>query len=258
MELILLCLTALVLGLRHGLDFDHIAAMLDMAGTTVTESNAEPKHFRFRELLRTMKLPALYIFGHGLMTVILGVAALMFGAALPDWIDTLMERVVGITLLLLSLYLMFSLVQFVRNGQDLKLKSRWMMVFEWVHRSWHWLVSKLTGRTHTHKHELNWDSKGSFLVGMIHGVGAETGTQVLLFASVTGTGSLFIGLSMLTAFTAGMTISTLAIAACVSAGLTTSTYFKSVVFVLCVLAALFSFVVGLYFTFGVSVMLPSF
>lgn len=258
MELILLCLTALMLGLRHGLDFDHIAAMLDMAGTTVIESPNKPKHFRFRELLRTMKLPALYVFGHGLMTVILGVAALLFGATLPDWVDTLMERVVGVTLLLLSVYLMYSLVQFFRNGQDLKLKSRWMMVFEWVDRGWHWLIAKLTGREHNHKHKLNWDSKGAFLVGMIHGVGAETGTQVLLFASVAGAGSLALGLWMLTAFTVGMTISTLAIAACVSAGLTTSTYFKSVVFVLCVLAAVFSFVVGLYFTFGVSFMIPSF
>jgi len=258
MELILLCLTALTLGLRHGLDFDHIAAMLDMAGTTVTDPSTGRKHFKFRELMRTMKLPALYVFGHGLMVVILGVVALLFGTVLPDWIDTLMERVVGVTLLLLSLYLMYSLVQFFRNGQDLKLKSRWMVVFESVDRGWHWLVSKLTGRAHDHKHELNWDAKGAFLVGMIHGIGAETGTQVLLFASVVGTANIFFGLGMLTAFTLGMTISTLAIAACVSAGLTTSTYFKSIVFILCLLAAIFSFVVGLYFTFGLSVMLPSF
>lgn len=258
MELMLLCLTALTLGLRHGLDFDHIAAMLDMAGTTVTESTTDRKNFNLRQLIRTMKLPALYIFGHGLMVVILGVAALMFGAVLPEWVDTLMERIVGVTLLLLSLYLMYTLVQFFRKGQELKLKSRWMVVFEWVDHGWHWLISKLTGRRHDHKHELNWDAKGAFLVGMIHGIGAETGTQVLLFASVVGTGSLFVGLWMLTAFTIGMTLSTLAIAACVSAGLTTSTYFKSVVFVLCVLAAIFSFVVGLYFTFGVSILLPSF
>ena len=258
MELMLLCLTALTLGLRHGLDFDHIAAMLDMAGTTVTDSTSDRKHAKFRELLRTMKLPALYVFGHGLMVVILGVAALLFGTVLPDWVDTLMERVVGVTLLLLSLYLMYNLVQFFRHGKELKLKSRWMVVFEWIDRGWHWLISKLTGHQHDHEHQLNWDARGAFLVGMIHGIGAETGTQVLLFASVVGSGSLVVGLWLLTAFTIGMTISTLAIAACVSAGLTTSTYFKSVVFILCVLAAIFSFVVGLYFTFGVSILLPSF
>ncbi len=257
MEILFLCLTALTLGLRHGLDIDHLAAMLDMAGTSVTE-DARPKGTRLSGLLHATKLPAFYVFGHALMVVMLGLTALAFGSIIPEWVDDVMERIVGVTLLLLSLYLFYSLGMFMVKGKELKLRSRWMVLFAVVGNSWHWLISRVFKHHHHHKHEpLNWDSKGSFLIGMIHGFGAETGTQVLLFASVVGSGSLSVGLCLLSAWVIGMTISTLGMAVCISAGLTSSTYFKPLLFVLGVMAAVFSLIVGVYFTFGVSGLLPS-
>ena len=256
--MVLLCLTAFTLGIRHGLDFDHIAAMLDMAGTSAAERNSSEG--RISRLLQHVKLPSLYVLGHSLMVVILGLAALFFGAVIPGWLDEFMERLVGVTLLLLSIYLFYSLGMVMFKGQELKLKSRWMVVFSGAIKLWHWTMTKLFGHTHEKQPSaaINWDAKGAFLVGMIHGFGAETGTQVLLFASVVGTGSMVMGLPMLTAFVIGMTISTLVIAISVSAGLATSAYFKPVLFVLGLFAALFSLTVGVYFTFGYSGMLPSF
>ncbi len=257
MELIVLCLTALTLGLRHGLDFDHIAAMLDMAGASVKDAPTESS--RWARVRQTIKLPALYVLGHAVMILVLGIAALLFGAVVPEWVDGLMERILGVTLLLLSAYLIYSLTTVFSNGGELKLRSRWMVVFASISHGWHWLKSKFTTHHHPHKHEVgSWDAKGAFWIGMIHGFGAETGTQVLLFASVLGTGSGTVGILLLVSFVVGMAISTLTIALAMSAGLTSSVYFKPALLVLGILGAIFSLVVGLYFTFGWSDRLPSF
>ncbi|MBX9668503.1 MAG: hypothetical protein K2X93_12835 [Candidatus Obscuribacterales bacterium] len=259
MELIVLCLTALTLGLRHGLDFDHIAAMLDMAGASVKDAPSETS--RWTRIRQTIKLPALYVLGHAVMILVLGVAALLFGAVVPEWVDTVMERILGITLLLLSGYLIYSLTTVFSNGGELKLRSRWMVVFASISKAWHWLKSKVVPNHHHHHDKPadgSWDAKGSFWIGMIHGFGAETGTQVLLFASVLGTGSGSVGILLLLSFIVGMAISTLTIALAVSAGLTSSVYFKPALLVLGILAAIFSLVVGLYFTFGWSEHLPTF
>lgn len=262
MNLLLLCLTALILGFRHGLDFDHIAAMLDMAGTSATDEKGQTakKKVGLSDIIRNLKLPALYILGHACMIMILGISALFFGEFIPPWVDSVMERIVGATLLILSLYLFRSLYLFATKGEDLKLRSRWMLLFDSIARGWTWLKVKLFGcHSHQHHHkDINWDAKGSFWIGMIHGFGAETGTQVLLFASVIGVGSMASGIAMLSAFTLGMAMSTFLIAAVISAGLSSSAFFKPVMVVLGVVAAFFSLVVGLYFTFGISFQLPSF
>ncbi len=257
MNPLLLGLTALTLGLRHGVDIDHIAAILDMSGTSATERTTTTSRRSFRALTKQMKLPGLYVLGHGVMVIALGLAALGFGAVIPKWIDEIMERTVGVTLLLLSTYLIYSLYLFATKGEDFKLRSRWMIVFASIANLWSWLQHKLLRREH-HKHsEIDWDGKGAFVIGLIHGIGAETGTQVLLFASVAGAGSFASGLYMLLAFTVGMIVSTLSIGLVMSAGLATSRFFNPVIVILGILAALFSLVVGLYFTLGQGDLLPS-
>ena len=57
-------------------------------------------------------------------------------------------------------------------------------------------------------------ARASLGIGVIHGVGAETPTQVLLFATAAGVGSSSLGLAVLFAFVAGLVIanSTIAVA----------------------------------------------
>src|SRR4029077_9708673 len=57
-------------------------------------------------------LGTLYALGHGTVVTILGVLAIVAAEVLPDWVDGVMERVVGVTLIFLSLYLFFSLYQY--------------------------------------------------------------------------------------------------------------------------------------------------
>jgi ABC-type nickel/cobalt efflux system permease component RcnA len=107
-----LLLTAFTLGLRHGVDWDHIAAVTDLSGTAET---------RRRGLL----LSLLYAVGHGAVVFVLGVAAIAFGATIPDGVDTWMGAVVGATLIALGCWV---LVGLARHGRDFRLRSRWMLM----------------------------------------------------------------------------------------------------------------------------------
>ncbi|HEV8545461.1 MAG TPA: hypothetical protein VGQ64_04160, partial [Candidatus Limnocylindrales bacterium] len=125
--------TALFLGLRHGIDWDHIAAITDITSTAAASSAAEAIHQtehrsahghvhehggpgerrvhdasagvlamapptvfaltrqRFlSEQAQAIVLGTLYALGHALVVGLLGLAAILFGAILPDWVDPIM------------------------------------------------------------------------------------------------------------------------------------------------------------------------
>src|SRR5256885_13126182 len=94
--------TALAFGFRHGIDWDHIAALTD-----ITSSQEQPR--------TSMVLATLYATGHALVVLVLGLAAILLSAELPSSVDGLMQHVVGATLILLGVYVFYSLV---RHGRD--------------------------------------------------------------------------------------------------------------------------------------------
>ena len=59
-----------------------------------------------------------------------GLAAIAFGALLPEWLDPLMGRIVGFTLVALGLWVMYSIYRYARAGERFRLRSRWMIVFD--------------------------------------------------------------------------------------------------------------------------------
>lgn len=73
-------------------------------------------------------------------------------------------------------------------------------------------MTKTHTHTHTHKHVLpaardpftEYGKKTAFGVGMLHGIGAETPTQVVLFATAAGVGGQVGGLAVLVAFVVGL------------------------------------------------------
>ncbi len=86
-------LSAAVLGFRHGLDYDHIAAITDISSVQAKARDA-------------MKYGLLYVMGHATTVAVLGTAAVVFRIALPPASDRWAERLVGITLLVLGLYVL--------------------------------------------------------------------------------------------------------------------------------------------------------
>ena len=82
-----------------------------------------------------------------------------------------------------------------------------MLVFDTFRYGWRWFRARLHGHEHVDPVEMSrYGPKTAFGVGMIHGVGAETGTQVLLIAAVGGAANLGLGIPMMLAFIVGLLI----------------------------------------------------
>jgi high-affinity nickel-transport protein len=295
-------LTGLLLGVRHGIDWDHIAAITDITSTTAAAGIADAAHadqhvgmgghqhghggpveVRAHDagpggatlapslavrpgIGRTrfvsgqadaIRLGTLYALGHGAVVVALGLAALAFGALLPDWLDPVMGRVVGFTLVALGLWVMYSIYRYARAGEAFRLRSRWMLAFDTIRYAWRRFQARLHGHEHVEPLEMSsYGAKTSFGVGMIHGIGAETGTQVLLIAAVGGAASAGLGVPMLLAFVVGLLLSNLAIVLLSSVGFVSSQARERVYVSIGAVAGLFSLFVGTIFLFGLDGALP--
>jgi hypothetical protein len=68
------------------------------------------------EQLEAIRLGTLYALGHGAVVIALGIAALSFGALLPEWLDPIMGRIVGLTLVGLGAWVLYSVVRYARGG----------------------------------------------------------------------------------------------------------------------------------------------
>src|SRR2546423_12605112 len=137
-----LVLTAFGFGFRHGIDWDHIAALTD-----ITSSQEEPR--------RSMWFATLYALGHALVVFVLGFATIVLAQRLPGGVDAVMERFVGATLVILGCYVFYALV---RDGRDFRMRSRWMLMFTGVRRGVHWVRTRGGARSelveidHDHVH----------------------------------------------------------------------------------------------------------
>ena len=237
--------TGLGLGLRHGVDFDHIAAITDITG-------AQPHRGK------AIILGTLYALGHAFVVAVLGTLAILFGSTLPESMDKVMELIVGVTLVALGIWLFYSLWD---KGADYQLRSRWMLVFVFVRRGYRWADAKLTGRVHAHPHESeerrSYGRGMAYGIGMIHGIGAETGSQALLLAAAAGATSSGSGSVLLIAFMIGLVLSNSMITVGSVLGFWGSRSNRVAHIAIGVVAATFSLAVGLLFLFARSSVLPS-
>lgn len=244
--------SAVILGFRHGIDWDHLAAIMDIVGTTTnSEVDGRPCH------QRALGLATLYAFGHAAVVAVLGVAALMFAAILPRWIDPLMERVVGVTLLVLGVWVMASLLRHAQGKESFHLQSRWMICLALLARAKEWLWSRVSGSPFKGEQVVGrYGKRTAFGVGMLHGIGAETGTQVLLIGAIGGASSQGLGIALLFAFLFGLIISNTMVALCGAAGFVSSARLKPLYLALGLFAGVFSLSVGSFFALGEGDHLP--
>lgn len=287
---------AFLLGFRHGIDWDHIAAITDITSTTTTSqatpggrrlvdpmpphahhedppgrqaaghphshAGANPVHVLresrwAHEQQHALGLATLYALGHASVVAALGLAAILLNAVLPDWVDPIMERVVGFTLLVLGVWVLASLIQFLRGKGEFRLRSRWMLVFDGVRYAWGAMQARIHGHEHQPSaHATSYGARTAFGVGMIHGVGAETGTQVLLIASIAGVGNNGLGVAMLASFLVGLVLSNGFVALLTASGFITAQRQKAIYVAIGSLAGVFSLVVGAYFLFDLADTLP--
>ncbi|TMC34772.1 MAG: hypothetical protein E6J24_05085 [Chloroflexi bacterium] len=279
------------LGFRHGFDWDHIAAITDITSTTtaghtevdvpagapVTPHGHEPAEMRghvhqhqvepsamhsfgesrfAHEQRHAIGLASLYALGHASVVVALGVLALLVGAILPKWIDPILEKVVGATLVLLGAWVLYSVVQYARGRGEFRMRSRWMLVFDVARDAWDRVQARIHGHEHTPSaRSTQYGPRTAFGVGMIHGVGAETGSQALLLAGVAGVTGVT-GVVILLAFVVGLLISNTLVAVVSASGFIGAQRLRTVYVIVGAVAGLASLLIGFVFISGFGTELP--
>ena len=283
-------LSAFFFGFRHGIDWDHIAAITDIAGSQDDRRSA-------------MFFGTLYALGHALVVFLIGTAAILLGERLPESIDNVMERFVGVTLIVLGVFVFVSLA---RHGREFRLRSRWMLIFSGVRNvyrrvsrsredahdrepvhmhgteggedqpgsisvavaedipvsEWHHGHHGRPGHHH-HKHPepddafMNYGRGTAFVVGMIHGIGAETPTQIVIFLAAAGAGGKVVGEAVLAAFIIGLLTSNSLITLGSAVGFLKASENWKIYVSIAVITAVFSLVIGTLFLFGEGAVLPA-
>ena len=236
-----------LLGLRHGFDYDHLAAISDI--TSVQRGWREG-----------MGLGLLYALGHALTVAVLGCAVIFLHLSLPAHLDAVGERLVGATLVGLAIYV---LVSYLRRRGDIAThkhlpRSRIALVVSGAqYTSWRLRSLRNPELPQPDPFAFKYDRSSVFVVGIIHGLGAETPSQLLLFllaANLGGTSRGFLGLLC---FIAGLLVMNTLMTASASGIFAGSAQRPRVQGFVTSLTVVYSFVIGVIFLFGTSDRLPA-
>ena len=265
--------SAFLLGLRHGIDWDHIVAISDIAATQSSKR-------------RGVFVGTLYALGHAAVIILLGVGAIVLGSTIPEWLDAVAGRVVGVTLVVLGVVVAVTLVV---EGGSFRARSRWMILFEasrkivhttrarYTHSHDHVAVghvhhdgddtdddgtSRIAAPTHSHVHEHDGDSeytsKAAVGIGAIHGIGAETPTQVVVFLAAASAGGVWAGMVVLFVFVLGLIVSNSAITIASVSGFSMASRSQRIQIGFGVFTAVMSIGIGILFLAGYDAILPAF
>ena len=166
-------LVAVLLGLRHATDPDHMAAV-----TTLITSGKE------RATRSAARLGAWWGLGHALTLVLFGIPILVAGRYLPERVDQGAETAVGALIAFLAI----------------RLLVRWRHGYFDLHAHPH--------PEQQHRHAVRTPA-GAFGIGLVHGMGGSAGIGVLLLAAIPSETVAVASLVVLALFTAvSMTIVT--------------------------------------------------
>ena len=232
---------SLVLGVRHGFDWDHIAAITDLAAT--------------EQRKKGFILAICYAIGHEIIIFVLGSLAVAFGWTLPNAVDNMMEKFVGLTLIVLSGFVLYAL--FRKNGDNLMV-SRWRMLYTAYYRVVAWVSEKFFGKYRPVDSTLNINMtyKGAVVIGLIHGIGATTPTQLILFTAAAGAGTPLQGMMAVGAFAAGLMVTHTILAFVSIIGFSALLQRKFVYRSLALLTCAYSLFLGILYITGTGYILP--
>lgn len=224
---------AAVLGFRHGVDYDHVAAITDLAGAA-------------RRPAQAVWLAILYGLGHSTIVTILGALSVGFGMVLPKGSDKILEGTMGCTLIVLGAYVLSTIV---RGDPGVRPATR----FELIRRAGRWIKSLIVAEEPAHKHppiDGQPSARAAFTVGIVHGIGAETPTQLGLFVLAAGVAGWTGGLLCVVTFAVGL-LAMNALMAVASAGMFRLSNFRDSIYRgVMILTGTYSIVVGALFLLG--------
>jgi ABC-type nickel/cobalt efflux system permease component RcnA len=185
--LVIALVAALLLGLRHATDPDHLTAI----STLVASEDRE-------EVPRAGRLGLAWGAGHALTLVALGAPVVLFNDAIPETAQQIAELVIGAVIVALAI----------------RLLVRWRRGYFHVHAHEH---ADGTRHAHPHVHEGAHGNPGAhdhahadpvrstraaFGIGLLHGTGGSAGVGILLIAGIDGDAEAVVALLLFAAGTA--------------------------------------------------------
>jgi high-affinity nickel permease len=167
-SVLVVLLVALLLGLRHATDPDHIAAVSTLVAST-----------RERATRRAAQLGVWWGLGHALTLIVFGVPIVLFERHLPEPLQRSAETAVAGLIVFLAVRLLI----------------RWRSGYFHIHAHAH------PAHEHDHRHAVR-SPLGAFGIGLVHGMGGSAGVGVLLLAAVPSRPLAVASLIVLALFTA--------------------------------------------------------
>jgi ABC-type nickel/cobalt efflux system permease component RcnA len=175
--LLVVVAVAVLLGLRHATDPDHLAAVTTLIASTE------------RRAREAAALGLAWGAGHALTLFTFGVPVVLYRAYLPEALQRGAETAIGLLIASLAVWL---LVRWRRGAFHAHAHAH-------GHRSHAHLHSH---RAQDHRHARSRTPLGAFGVGLLHGVGGSAGVGILLVSTIDGRALALTGLAILAAFTA--------------------------------------------------------
>ncbi|MFT4114749.1 hypothetical protein [Silvibacterium sp.] len=236
--------SCMLLGLRHGFDYDHLAAISDI---TAVQKNWK----------QGMRLGVTYALGHALTVVVLGALVVMLHIPLPAKLDNWTERLIGATLIVLGIGVVANLSRHSHSHGSAVLQSRWAMLIGGTRYGW-WHVRRLFGSNAAKPAPFAWNYSGGslFAIGVLHGLGAETPSQLMLFLLAASLGGTLHGFLGLLAFAVGLVTMNGLMTAGLGGIFGAGTHRPAVYRWTAVAGAVYSLGIGVVFLLGASDWLP--
>lgn len=179
-SLLLVIVVAVLLGLRHAADPDHLAAM-----TTLIAGGRE------RASRAAARLGFAWGLGHGATLFAFGLPIVLFNALLPERLQQLAETAIGLVIVLLAVRLLVRWRRGMFHAHDHEHDG-----LRHAHLHAH---ERLAGHAHPHKER---SALGAFAIGLVHGMGGSAGVGILILASIQSTTLAVLALGILAVFTA--------------------------------------------------------
>ncbi|HWA95275.1 MAG TPA: hypothetical protein VG844_11800 [Terracidiphilus sp.] len=238
--------SCLVLGLRHGFDYDHLAAISDIT--------AVQKNWR-----SGFRLGFTYALGHAATVVTLGILVLELHMGLPEGIDHWTEKLIGLTLIVLGLGVVAGILRKDAHGHShTRIESRLAIAINGV--LWlAWQCRRLVNKQAPRPQRFQWiySGKSVFLIGVLHGIGAETPSQLALFFLTANLGGTSRGMLGLAAFAIGLVAMNAAMTAALGGAFKSGNARPRLYHAIAWTGAVYSCGIGLIFLLGIADRLPT-
>ncbi len=227
MEFIMFALLAVFIGMRHGIDGDHVAAIADMVGSEQRKK-------------KQLTLGVMYAIGHGMIVMVIGVLFIYIGLQLPDATKQVLEMLVSFTLILLGMFIIWSIF---KQKKEYEYKSRLRIVVEFFHN----IAKKVKSGTKTNQlSPTKLGAIGAFIIGILHGIGVESPTQIAIISNAMGLDNITVALIQLTLFVFGLLIATIGITFCLSWGFMKARVKDKLFLLLGTITGAYSLVLGIF------------